>query len=374
MAIALTELPPNDWSALLLTDRFDLATGRAGLGYVAVAGGMLVGRLVGDLVTDRMGLDRTRRAGAALAAAGVVLAATLPSAVAAGAGLFVAGLGLSSLFPLRVPGRRELTHGSHSGMASFSSGARLGFLLASPLMGFIAGASSIAVAMVIVAGGAGLAVAIARLPRPALAELEPQRAIVRPGGGAAVGSRRRDSGSASTVTPPPYRPPHRHPPHPPTPPGEDPCPASAAPIGCPARSSTRSTPSAPRSPSSTSPCGARSATRPSPSSSTTTGGAAPSSSSTAPTSPTPCSTSSSWSADSIAERGRGGCMVVATVRPGGGPEPGDEDRWLEASDLADELGVELVEWFVIGGDRPSVAANAVCPRDLLGEVPRWSTW
>ena len=30
MAIALTELPPNDWSALLLADRFDLTTGRAG--------------------------------------------------------------------------------------------------------------------------------------------------------------------------------------------------------------------------------------------------------------------------------------------------------------------------------------------------------
>ena len=62
--------------------------------------GMLVGRIVGDLVTDRMGLDRTRRAGAALAAVGVVLAATLPSPWGAGAGLFVTGLGLSSLFPL----------------------------------------------------------------------------------------------------------------------------------------------------------------------------------------------------------------------------------------------------------------------------------
>jgi hypothetical protein len=66
--------------------------------------------------------------------------------------------------------------------------------------------------------------------------------------------------------------------------------------------------------------------------------------------------------------------VVATVRPGGGPQADDADRWLEASDIADDLGVELVEWFVIGGDRPSVAANASCPRDLLGEVPRWRTW
>ena len=172
VAIALTELPPNDWSALLLADRFDLSTGRAGLGYVATAGGMLVGRVIGDLVTDRMGLDRTRRAGAALAAVGVVLAATLPSPWAAGAGLFVTGLGLSSLFPLVFRAASDLTHGSHSGMASFSAGARLGFLLASPLMGIIAGGTSVAVAMVLVAGVAGLTVAAVRLPQPAVNELE----------------------------------------------------------------------------------------------------------------------------------------------------------------------------------------------------------
>ncbi len=79
-------------------------------------------------------------------------------------------------------------------------------------------------------------------------------------------------------------------------------------------------------------------------------------------------------AESIAATGHIGSLVVATARPGGGPEPGDADRWLEASDLADAFGVELLEWFVVGGDRPTVAANATCPRDLLGELPRWRTW
>jgi hypothetical protein len=173
MAIAFTELPPNDWSALLLADRFDLDTGRAGLGYVAVAAGMLIGRVVGDLVTDRLGLEPTRRTGAALATVGVVLAATLPTPVAAGVGLVIAGLGLSSLFPLVFRAASDLTHGSHSGMASFSAGARLGFLAAPPLMGVIAGAASVAVALVLVAGIAGMTVAVVRLPRPAAAELEP---------------------------------------------------------------------------------------------------------------------------------------------------------------------------------------------------------
>ncbi len=43
---------------------------------------------------------------------------------------------------------------------------------------------------------------------------------------------------------------------------------------------------------------------------------------------------------------------------------GDVDRWLELSDLAEQAGVELLEWFVIGD-------AITCPRDLLGEPPRW---
>jgi predicted MFS family arabinose efflux permease len=165
VAVALAELPPNEWSALLVSDRFGVSTGRAGLAFVAVSGGMLVGRVGGDRVTDAFGIERTRRCGAGLAAAGVLLAATLPHPVGAGFGLFVAGLGLSSLFPLVFKAASDLTHGSHSGMASFSAGARLGFLVASPLMGLIADGTSIALALVVVAGTAAVVVAAARLPR-----------------------------------------------------------------------------------------------------------------------------------------------------------------------------------------------------------------
>ena len=79
------------------------------------------------------------------------------------------GLGLSSLFPLLFRAASDLTHGSHSGMASFSSGARLGFLVASPLMGLIAERTSISTAMLLVAGAAATVVAASRLPRAAVA-------------------------------------------------------------------------------------------------------------------------------------------------------------------------------------------------------------
>lgn len=166
LAIALAELPPNDWAALMMRDRFDLSAGAAGLGFVATATGMLVGRLVGDHATDRFGRERTRRGGAALAALGVATATIVPVPVLAGAGLFLAGIGLASLFPLLFRAASDLTHGTHRGMAAFSSGARLGFLLASPVIGLIAEFSSIAVAVGCVSGLAAITVAVTRLPSP----------------------------------------------------------------------------------------------------------------------------------------------------------------------------------------------------------------
>ena len=70
---------------------------------------------------------------------------------------------------------------------------------------------------------------------------------------------------------------------------------------------------------------------------------------------------------SAAHGGRVASIIVASVRPGVADETTsatDVDRWLEMSDIAEHVGVELLEWFVIG--------NAVtCPRDRLGEPPRW---
>jgi hypothetical protein len=68
-----------------------------------------------------------------------------------------------------------------------------------------------------------------------------------------------------------------------------------------------------------------------------------------------------------AHGGRVAAMIVASVRPGGdtGPEAaGDVDRWLEMSDIAEQAGVEVLEWFVVG-------RGISCPRDRLGEPPRW---
>lgn len=163
IAVALTELPLTDWAALMMSDRFDLSSGRAALGFVAVASGMLAGRLVGDRITDRLGLERTRRSGALVALAGTIVAATIPSSLAAGLGLLLAGLGISALFPVMFRAAGELTVSS-SGMAAFASGARLGILVSSPLVGVLADPASVAIGVLIVSGAAAIVVAATSLP------------------------------------------------------------------------------------------------------------------------------------------------------------------------------------------------------------------
>lgn len=81
-------------------------------------------------------------------------------------------------------------------------------------------------------------------------------------------------------------------------------------------------------------------------------------------------------AGSAAGNERIGAMVVASVRPDPSADPSplgprqpdadrdDVDRWLEMSAIADDIGIELVEWFVIG-------AEVSCPRDRLGAPMRW---
>ncbi len=63
-------------------------------------------------------------------------------------------------------------------------------------------------------------------------------------------------------------------------------------------------------------------------------------------------------------------LVLATVRPQTANNttatlPGDLDRWLEANEITESHGIELIEWFVVG------PTGVDCPRELLGEPERW---
>jgi fucose permease len=156
----------NEWSALTLRDGFGAGALVAGAGPTAFAGAMLVGRLVGDRVIDRIGIEAASRVSGALVAvgagAGLVGAAALDLPVLLVAGLVAAGIGAAVLFPsmLAVGDRLDA---SGTGVAVAASASRVGFLAVPVVVGTIADAVGLPVAFGLMPL-AGVAVALV-LPR-----------------------------------------------------------------------------------------------------------------------------------------------------------------------------------------------------------------
>jgi hypothetical protein len=59
-------------------------------------------------------------------------------------------------------------------------------------------------------------------------------------------------------------------------------------------------------------------------------------------------------------------LVLATVRPGGGLLPGDDELWFETAHTVEESGLVLIDWLVIG------RGGAQSPREMLGIPSRWA--
>jgi MFS family permease len=157
----------SSWSALYLRDELSAGAAAAGLGFVALSAAMTVGRLTGDRAVDRFGQRRVVRVGGALTAAGMAVALALPSIPTAVLGFALAGLGVATLIPAvyhaadQLPGlRRGL------GLAVVNWLLRIGFLVSPPLVGVLADASSLRVALLtVVCAGVGALVLGRVLPR-----------------------------------------------------------------------------------------------------------------------------------------------------------------------------------------------------------------
>lgn len=162
-ATALVEGVPAEWSAVLLAEVHGLEAGARGLGFSLFAAGMLLGRVGGDRAVARLGAEGTARAASALVLVGVVAIAAGPSAPIAIVGYGLAGLGTSVLFPVvyGLAGTMAALS-SGAGLATLSIGARLGFLSGPPIVGVLADATDLRVAVAAVVLVAVLAMTVAR--------------------------------------------------------------------------------------------------------------------------------------------------------------------------------------------------------------------
>jgi MFS family permease len=148
---AFVEDAGGSWSALYLRDELAAGPATAGLGFVALSAAMTIGRLTGDRAVDRFGQRRVVRVGGALTAGGMGLALALPTIGTTVLGFALAGLGVATLVPAvyhaadELPGlRRGL------GLAVVNWLLRIGFLVSPPLIGLLADAISLRVALLTV--------------------------------------------------------------------------------------------------------------------------------------------------------------------------------------------------------------------------------
>jgi len=160
-ATAIVENAPHSWSALLLHDRLGASPATAGLGLAAFTAAMVSGRVFGDAVVDARGPVTTFRAASGLVAAGLIGVALAPGPAGAVAGFALWGLGVSVLFPLLYGAAGSLDAlGPGGGLAIMSVGARMGFLVEPPTVGWLAERSHLARGLAIAVGGALAAAAL----------------------------------------------------------------------------------------------------------------------------------------------------------------------------------------------------------------------
>jgi predicted MFS family arabinose efflux permease len=154
-----------DWCVLYLKQELGLAQSLAGIGFAVFSGAMALARFGGDALRARFDEHRLLMAGAALAATSmaVVLLAAQPHVALVGYALV--GIGLAPAVPLlfsaatRVPGVSRA-----AAIASVSSIGYAGFLIGPPVIGGLAKATSLTIAMgVVIVAAAALAVSARRI-------------------------------------------------------------------------------------------------------------------------------------------------------------------------------------------------------------------
>ncbi len=179
---AIAEGASADWSALFFVRDRHLSEAAAAMPYAGFSIAMTIARLVGEPVQRRLGPYRLLMAGALVAAIGVGLTVLVDAPAAGFVGFALAGLGLAFCFPVVMDlagdaGRRADGTGGEREIGLVTTVAYTGFLVGPPAMGAIAHASSLSVALGVVAVVIALIVPTVWLARNARArELRPAEA------------------------------------------------------------------------------------------------------------------------------------------------------------------------------------------------------
>jgi MFS family permease len=154
-----------DWSGVFLTTEVAMSAADAGATFTLLSLMATLGRLFfGDRAVHAWGRRPVLVGSALLAAGGVVVAVALPGRVTSSAGLCVAWLGLTSFVPILFSSAgRQPNVPPAVAMGAVATLGYVGFLLGPPVIGFLAQATGLRVALLVIPlACAGVALAGAR--------------------------------------------------------------------------------------------------------------------------------------------------------------------------------------------------------------------
>ena len=146
------EAAAADWSAVYLRTAAHAPQDVAAWGYAAFSFAMAGGRLAGDRLVERVGSVRLVRAAALTGAAGLALGLLVPVTPVVIVAFAVLGLGMATVVPLtfsaagRMPG-----HDPGTAVAAVATVGYGGWMLAPPVIGFVAQGTSLTFSLALVA-------------------------------------------------------------------------------------------------------------------------------------------------------------------------------------------------------------------------------
>jgi len=141
-----------DWSGIYIRQVLHGTKAVATIAFVVYMVAMTIGRLLGDRLADRYGIQRVLAASGILITSGFAITVLSPFIPLTFLGYLLTGFGVSCVVPFvfSLAGKIPMSNPG-AALASVSSLGYLGFLLVPPMIGYVAQASSLRVSFAIIA-------------------------------------------------------------------------------------------------------------------------------------------------------------------------------------------------------------------------------
>ena len=171
ICLLIAEGAMADWASVFVRNVREGSPRTGAAAYAAFVGAMAIGRLLGDKATQRLGPVQMLRVGGLLICGGLLVATLAPLTGLAIGGFGGVGLGVSCGYPIMISAAgRVRGAATAAALTVVTTIGAIGFLAGPPLIGLIAQATSLRVALLIVAAMGLLEMAMANEVDPARAQ------------------------------------------------------------------------------------------------------------------------------------------------------------------------------------------------------------